>query len=150
MTKFQIIRDILALDNVTAQQKLMLIAMNQYGDEGSNIYPSLHSIAKVCALSYRQTKRHARTLRDRGYLVPTGKSRLNTVNYRMVIPSGPKVGTWAAPPKGSWRPSTTLNKIPSTNPLSGDFINDYQAGDGLSTLNPAGHETLVNLGVRKR
>jgi hypothetical protein len=119
MSKFQIIRDILALDDVTAQQKLVLIAMNQYGDDGRNVYPSLHSIAKVCALGYRQVKRHARTLRDKGYLVPTGKSRLNTVNYRLEIPrdvSVPKVGSYASPSKGHERPPNTLNNIPSTYP----------------------------------
>ena len=117
MSKFQIIRDILALDDVTAQQKLVLIAMNQYGDEGRNVYPSLHSIAKVCVLGYRQVKRHAKTLRDKGYLVPVGKSRLNTVNYCLKIPrdiSVPNVGTSKSPPKGHERPPTTLNNIPST------------------------------------
>ena len=119
MSKFQIIRDILALDDVTAQQKLVLIAMNQYGDDGRNVYPSLHSIAKVCALGYRQVKRHAKTLRDKGYLVPVGKSRLNTVNYCLKIPSVarvPKVGSYASPSKGHERPPTTLNNKPSTYP----------------------------------
>ena len=119
MTKFQIIRDILALDNVTAQQKLVLIAFNQYGDEGRNVYPSLHSIAKVCALGYRQVKRHARALRDKGYLVPVGKSRLNTVNYCLKIPRDmnvPKVGTLASPSTGHQRPPTTLDDRPYKYP----------------------------------
>jgi hypothetical protein len=119
VTKFQIIRDILALDSVTAQQKLVLIAFNQYGDEGNNVYPSLHSIAKVCALGYRQVKRHARALRDKGYLVPVGKSRLNTINYCLKIPRDmnvPKVGTLASPSAGHPRPPTTLYNIPSSNP----------------------------------
>ena len=119
MSKFQIIRDILALGDVTAQQKLVLIAFNQYGDEGRNVYPSLRSIAKVCALGYRQVKRHARTLRDRGYLVPVGKSRLNTVDYCLKIPrdiSVPNVGTSKSPPKGHELPPTTLNNKPFNNP----------------------------------
>ena len=119
MTKFQIIRDILALDNVTAQQKLVLIAFNQYGDEGRNVYPSLRSIAKVCALGYRQVKRHARALRDKGYLVPVGKSRLNTVNYCLKIPrvvNVPKVGTLASPSTGRQRPPTPLDNIPVCTP----------------------------------
>ena len=119
MTKFMMLRDIIALKDISAQQKLVLIAMNQYGDEGNNVYPSLHSIAKVCALGYRQVKRHAKTLRDKGYLVPVGKSRLNTVNYCLKIPrdvSVPKVGTSKSPSKGHERHPTTLNNKPSTYP----------------------------------
>jgi len=41
MTKFVMLRNIIALKDISAQQKLVLIAMNQYGDEGHNIYPAL-------------------------------------------------------------------------------------------------------------
>ena len=141
MTKFQIIRDILALDNVTAQQKLVLIAFNQYGDEGRNVYPSLRSIAKVCALGYRQVKRHAKTLRDKGYLVPVGKSRLNTVNYCLKIPrvvSVPKVVPSASPSTGHPRPPTTLDNKPFTYPPRVEQSpGEYFDSDLPGTLNVA-------------
>lgn len=148
MTKFQIIRDILALDNVTAQEKLVLIAMNQFGDGGHNIYPAISTISALASLSPRQTRRHIKILRLKGYLKPQGKGRNNAIRYSLGVPT--KVTPEVSPARRQ-RPTTTLNKIPSTNPLSGDYDIDNQTGGGFRPeLNPAGHETLVNLGVRKR
>ena len=123
MSKFSILRDIIALPDISAQQKLVLIALNQFGDEGRNVYPSLHTIAKSCALGYRQVRRHVSVLRERGYLVPQGKSKLNTTRYTMVVPHVaevvrvPSIGTQATPSRGHERPPTTLNHKP-LNPIS--------------------------------
>ena len=119
MSKFQIIRDILAIDDLTAQQKLVLIAMNQYGDQGHNIYPAIETIAGMVSMSPRNTARHIRKLRDKGYLIATGKSRRNTINYRMVIPHDTTVTrtmTPVSPPNGHPRHTTTLNNKPFNNP----------------------------------
>jgi len=156
VSKFQIIRDILALGDVTAQEKLVLIAFNQYGDEGNNVYPSLHSIAKVCALGYRQVKRHAKTLRDKGYLVPVGKSRLNTVNYCLEIPrdvSVPKVGTSTSPSKGHERPPTTLNNKPSRYsprvvPKRGSYFDSDSDSD--PSIRESIHEQAMRLDRARR
>ena len=123
MSKFSILRDIIALPDISAQQKLVLIALNQFGDEGRNVYPSLHTIAQSCALGYRQVRRHVSVLRERGYLVPQGKSKLNTTRYTMVVPHVdevtrvPSIGTPATPSRGHERPPTTLNHKP-LNPIS--------------------------------
>jgi hypothetical protein len=104
-TRFSILRDILALDDVSAQQKLVLIALNQYGDDdGRNIYPAIETIAKLASLSTRQTKRHVRVLRERGYLSPHGlKGRNNTIRYALAVPAK---GTPVSRPKGRRRPTT--------------------------------------------
>ena len=123
MSKFSILRDIIALRDISAQQKLVLIALNQFGDEGRNVYPSLHTIAKSCALGYRQVRRHVSVLRERGYLVPQGKSKLNTTRYTMVVPHVdevtrvPSMRTPETSPIGHARPPTTLNHKP-LNPIS--------------------------------
>ena len=122
MTKFQIIRDILALDDLTAQQKLVLIAMNQYGDEGRNVYPATGTIAKMVSLARRQVKRHMAALRDKGYLIATGKSKRNTINYRMAIPNQGGVAkvtkgvSSRTPSECHPRPPTTLDDKPYKYP----------------------------------
>jgi hypothetical protein len=119
VTKFQVIRDILALGGVTAQQKLVLIAMNQYGDDGRNVYPAIETVAGMASMSPRNAARHIRALRNKGYLIATGKSRRNTINYRMAIPHDTAVTrtmTAASLPNGHQRHTTTLNNIPSRNP----------------------------------
>ena len=114
MTRFSILRDILALDDVSAQQKLVLIALNQYGDDdGRNIYPAIETIARLASLSTRQTKRHVRTLRERGYLSPHGlKGRNNTIRYALSVPAK---GTPVSRPTGHRRPITTPH---NNNPLT--------------------------------
>ena len=148
MTKFQIIRDILALDNVTAQEKLVLIAMNQFGDGGRNIYPAISTISALASLSPRQTRRHIKVLRRKGYLKPQGTARNHAIRYSLGVPT--KVTPGVSPARHQ-RPTPTLNDIPSINPpLSGDYNIDNQTGGGFRPeLNPAGRETMELLGVRK-
>jgi len=119
MTKFMMLRDIIALKDFSAQQKLVLIAMNQYGDDGHNIYPAIETSAGMVSMSPRNTARQIRKLRDKGYLVATGKSHRNTINYRMVIPHYTTVMRTMTPvslPKEHPRHTTTLNNKPSNNP----------------------------------
>jgi len=138
VSKFSILRDVLALKDISAQQKLVLLAMNQFGDDGRNVYPAIETIAKLASLSPRQTKRHIRALRDKGYLSPQGKSRRNTVTYFMTVPKTanvPRPGTPATPPEGHQRPTTTLNKIPSNNypQLRDSYFDSSSSGDQLPT-----------------
>jgi hypothetical protein len=125
VTRFSILRDILALDDVSAQQKLVLIALNQYGDDdGRNIYPATETIAKLASLSTRQTKRHVRTLRERGYLSPHGlKGRNNTIRYALSVPTRVTPASW---PTGRVRPTTDPH---NNNPLT---IPEPVARDSIS------------------
>jgi hypothetical protein len=148
VSKFSILRDVLALKDISAQQKLVLLAMNQFGDDGRNVYPAIETIAKLASLSPRQTKRHIRALRDKGYLSPQGKSRRNTVTYFMTVPKTanvPRPGTPATPPEGHQRPTTTLNNKPSNNypKLRDSYFDSSSSGDqfpidDLSRLDSAG------------
>lgn len=124
-TRFSILRDILALQDISAQQKLVLIALNQYGDDdGRNIYPAIETIARLASLSTRQTKRHVRVLRERSYLTPHGnKTRNNTVRYALNVPTK---GTPVSRPTGHRRPTTTPLYNPSIIPeLARDSISDF-------------------------
>jgi len=50
MTKFVMLRNIIALKDISAQQKLVLIAMNQYGDDRHNFYPAIETIAGMVSM----------------------------------------------------------------------------------------------------
>ena len=102
---FLILRGILATPDINAQQKLVLIAMNQYGKDGDNIYPSIDTIAKLCSLSPRQTRRHIKTLRLQGYLKPHGKGRNNTIRYSLIVPTSRPS---KVVPEGRERPTNNL------------------------------------------
>ena len=121
MTAWNILRDILALADVPPQAKLVLIAMNQFGRNGEDIYPAIETIAKSASLSPRQTKRHIKMLRLRGYLKPTGKGRNNTIRYTINVPASrpSRVG-----PEGRPRP-TNKNLY---NNLNNTLIRDSDSG----------------------
>ena len=109
---WRLIGGILAMPDINAQQKLVLVVMNQYGKDGADIYPSIDTIAKLASLSPRQTKRHIKTLRLKGYLKPQGKSRNNTIKYALNVPTRvpSRVG-----PEGRQRPTNNLyNNLDST------------------------------------
>ena len=154
MTKFQIIRDIIALKDISAQQKLVLIAMNQYGDEGHNIYPATGTIADMVSLARRQVKRHIATLRDKGYLIATGKSKRNTINYRMAIPNQGGVAkvtkgvSSRTPPECHPRPPTTLNNKPSNNPPRVLSTKRGEYFDSGSDSDPSIRETIHEQAMR--
>jgi hypothetical protein len=136
-TRFSILRDILALDDVSAQQKLVLIAMNQYGDDdGRNIYPATETIAKLASLSTRQAHRHIKVLRQRGYLSPHGnKSRNNTVRYALNVPT--RVTPEVSPPRHP-RHTTDPHNKPLTIPeqvRDSNFI--FNQGGQAVADNPA-------------
>ena len=121
MTAWNILRDILALADVPPQAKLVLIAMNQYGKNGEDIYPAIETIAKLASLSPRQTRRHIKALRLKGYLKPQGKGRNNTIKYALSVPASRplKVG-----PEGRPRPT---NKNLNNN-LNNTLIRDSDSG----------------------
>ena len=120
MSKFSILRDVLALKDISAQQKLVLLAMNQFGDDGRNVYPAIETIAKLASLSPRQTKRHIKTLRLKGYLKPQGKSRNNTIKYALNVPTRvpSRVG-----PEGRQRPTNNLYNNLDNTVIRDSYIN---------------------------
>jgi hypothetical protein len=117
---FQILRGILAMPDINAQQKLVLVVMNQYGKDGADIYPSIDTIAKLASLSPRQTKRHIKTLRLKGYLKPQGKSRNNTIKYALNVPTRvpSRVG-----PEGRQRPTNNLYNNLDNTVIRDSYIN---------------------------
>jgi len=120
MTAWNILRDILALADLPPQGKLVLIAMNQFGKNGEDIYPAIETIAKLASLSPRQTRRHIKALRLKGYLKPQGKGRNNTIKYALSVPASRplKVG-----PTGHPRPTNNLDKY-----LDNPLIRDSDSG----------------------
>jgi DNA-binding transcriptional ArsR family regulator len=151
VSKFSVLRDILALADITAQQKLVLVAMNQYGDsQGRNIYPAIETIAKLACLSARQVRRHIKTLRQLGYLSPQGKGRNNTTRYTLSVPTR---GTPVSQPGGRPRPTNTL-KSPLTSP--GEEKDSYfnsgsgWSGDSKPRYHRRTRQELIDEGERER
>jgi DNA-binding transcriptional ArsR family regulator len=151
VSKFSVLRDILALADITAQQKLVLVAMNQYGDsQGRNIYPAIETVAKLASLSARQVRRHIKTLRQLGYLSPQGKGRNNTTRYTLSVPTS---RTPVSQPGGHPRPTNTLNN-PLTSPEE-ERDSYFNAGSGWSgDSQPRYHrrtrQELIEKGERER
>ena len=151
---FRILRGILALSDINTQQKLVLIAMNQYGKDGANIYPAIETIAKPASLSPRQTRRHIKTLRLSGYLKPTGKGRNNTIRYAINVMAvrPPRVG-----PEGHQRPTNNLNKTldnPSIRDSNYNYARQAVNIDRFSSVQavkyPEGGSEMSNRVARER
>jgi DNA-binding transcriptional ArsR family regulator len=142
-----VLRDILALEDVSAQQKLVLIAMNQFGDsQGRNIYPAIETVAKLASLSARQVRRHIKTLRQLGYLSPQGKGRNNTTRYTLSVPTR---GTPVTQPGGRPRPTNTL-KSPLTSPEGKDSYFDVGSGDSQPRYHRRTRQELIDKSERER
>ena len=129
MTAFDILRGILALDDLPAPAKLVLIAMNQYGKDGASIYPAIETIAKLASLSPRQTRRHIKTLRLKGYLKPQGKTRNHTIRYAINVPIRVTSKVW---PEGHQRPTNNLNKYLDSTLTRGDSNYNYANPQAVS------------------
>ena len=132
--------------------KLVLLALAFFSNSrGSGAYPAQGTLATMCGVSIPTIKRALRTLKDRQLIVADGKGRKGTVRYNIALPLSHKV---VSPTTGGDRSRVSynpLNSYPINKKVEGDYNIDNQTGGGFRPeLNPAGHETLVNLGVRKR
>jgi hypothetical protein len=132
--------------------KLVLLALAFFSNaRGGGAYPAQATLATMCCVSIPTIKRALRTLRDRQLIELEGKGRHGTIKYRIALPLSHRGGSLTTGGEGSPVIYNPVDRYPVNKKGKGDSIDDYQAvnKDGPE-LNPAGHETLVNLGVRKR
>lgn len=79
---WKLIRPIWRVDNVTASQRLVLLALASFTDQrGANAYPSQATLARMCCCTTRTIRRALTDLIAMGLIEPQGKGRRGTIRY---------------------------------------------------------------------
>ena len=82
---FRLLRPIWRVDDVTATQRLVLLALCSCADRsGANSYPSQATLARMCVCTTRTIRRTLADLIAKGLIEKTGKGRAGTIRYRVV------------------------------------------------------------------
>jgi hypothetical protein len=88
---WRLIRPIWRLADVTATQRLVLLALASFTDQrGANAYPSQLTLARMCCCTTRTIRRALSELIAKRIIVPNGKARRGTIRYSVhvnVLPS---------------------------------------------------------------
>jgi pyocin large subunit-like protein len=83
---WRLIRPIWRLENVTASQRLVLLALASFTDRsGANAYPSQATLARMCCCNRSTVHRAIKSLIDRQLIYRTGKGRKGTIRYRVDV-----------------------------------------------------------------
>ena len=81
---WRLIGPIWRLENVTASQRLVLLALASFTDKnGANAYPSQSTLARMACCSRSTVKRALAALIAREVIIPTGKGRKGAIRYRV-------------------------------------------------------------------
>jgi DNA-binding transcriptional MocR family regulator len=79
---WRLLRPIWRLENVTASQRLVLLALASFTDQrGANAYPSQGTLARMCCCNRSTIQRALAELIRRGLISPQGKGRKGTIRY---------------------------------------------------------------------
>jgi DNA-binding transcriptional MocR family regulator len=123
---WRLIGPIWRLPDVTAAQRLVLLALASFTDSaGANAYPSLATLASMACCNRSTVHRAIKSLIARQLIQATGKGRKGTIRYRVNVPMQRQGSHHATPSVGTGRPNP-INKNPSyKNPVNkGDsYIN---------------------------
>ena len=104
---WKLLRPIWRLPDVTAAQRLVLLALASFTDQrGANAYPSQSTLARMCCCSRSTIKRALASLIRRGLISPQGKGRKGTIRYSVVPSPVTYVKAHSDPPT---RPTVTYN-----------------------------------------
>jgi hypothetical protein len=127
---WRLIRPIWHVDNITASQRLVLLALASFTDQrGANAYPSQATLARMCCCSTRTVRRALADLIALKMIVPNGKGRGGTIRYAVnVLPTPDTHGRLGRSPM-SYNPS---KEIPSKRNPSKRDSDSYSNSPGLS------------------
>ena len=123
---WRLIGPIWRLPDVTAAQRLVLLALASFTDKtGANAYPSLATLASMACCNRSTVHRAIKSLIARQLIQPTGKGRKGTICYRVNVPMQ-RQGSHHATPSVSTLQHNPINKNPSyKNPVNqGDSFNN--------------------------
>ena len=131
---WRLIGPIWRLPDVTAAQRLVLLALASFTDKtGSNAYPSLATLASMACCNRSTVHRAIKSLIARQLIQATGKGRKGTIRYKVNVPMQQRVLHSATPSVSTGRPNP-INKNPSyKNPINkGDSFNDSRYQQAIS------------------
>ena len=131
---WRLIGPIWRLPDVTAAQRLVLLALASFTDSaGANAYPSLATLASMACCNRSTAHRAIKSLIARQLIQATGKGRKGTIRYRVNVPMQ-RQGSHRATPSVGTAPYNPINKNPSyKNPVNkGDSFNDSRNQQAIS------------------
>ena len=124
---WRLIGPIWRLPDVTAAQRLVLLALSSFTDSaGANAYPSLATLASMACCNRSTVHRAIKSLIARQLIQPTGKGRKGTIRYRVNVPMQRQGSHHATPSVGTVQHNPSNKNIPVyRNPVNkGDsYIN---------------------------
>jgi len=123
---WRLIGPIWRLPDVTAAQRLVLLALASFTDKtGANAYPSLATLASMACCNRSTVHRAIKSLIARQLIQATGKGRKGTIRYRVNVPMQ-RQGSHSATVSVSTLQPNPINKNPSyKNPINKrDSFND--------------------------
>lgn len=105
---WRLIRPIWRLADVTANQRLVLLALASFTDNrGANAYPSQGTLARMCCCTTRTIRRALSELIAKRIIVPNGKARRGTIRYSVNVNVLPSADSTVLPKRtpASYNPS---------------------------------------------
>jgi hypothetical protein len=127
---WRLIGPIWRLPDVTAAQRLVLLALASFTDSaGANAYPSLATLASMACCNRSTVHRAIKSLIARQLIQATGKGRKGTIRYRVNVPMQQRVLHSATPSVGTVQHNPSNKNIPVyRNPVNkGDsYINSRE------------------------
>lgn len=79
----QVMKKVWELDISSTEKLVLLNYADRAGDDGTHIWPSKQTVAKNCSLTERTVFKLTKKLVQEGYLVKVGKTRYQTILYRI-------------------------------------------------------------------
>ena len=84
---FDLIKRVLeSVHAVTPAEKLILVAFANFARQSKTSWPATATIAAMCGLSERQTRRHIEALKKAGHIKESGWSKIRTKVYALNLP----------------------------------------------------------------
>ena len=116
---WRLIGPIWRLPDVTASQRLVLLALASFTDSaGANAYPSLATLASMACCNRSTVHRAIKSLIDRQLIQVTGKGRKGTIRYKVNVPMQRQGLRHATPSVGAVQHNPINNNPSYKNPIN--------------------------------
>ena len=114
---WRLIGPIWRIENVTASQRLVLLALASFTDQnGANAYPSQSTLARMACCSARTVRRALADLIAMELITPSGKGRRGTIRYSVNVNVLPRADTNGHSPRPPMSDNPSNKNIPGNYP----------------------------------